>query len=109
MASRILRWLGALAGLGSAILLWFLGGVLSAPVLHGQLLHLGRAHYELIAFLSLPALVLAVLALFWVPPQTDAAAPQSKGARLRCCWSSCWWAHSYWDSPAKSHLAENMT
>lgn len=83
MASRILRWLGALAGLGSAILLWFLGGVLSAPIRHGQLLHLGRASYELIAFLFLPALVLAVLALFWVPPQTDANSPSSSGNRTR--------------------------
>jgi hypothetical protein len=83
MASRILRWLGALAGLGSAILLWFLGGVLSAPILHGRILQLSRARYELIAFLFLPALVLAVLALFWVPPQTDAADPNSRGGRQR--------------------------
>src|SRR5271157_4390469 len=83
MASRMLRWLGALAGLGSAILLWFLGGVLSAPILHGEMLHLGRARYELIAFLFLPALVLAVLALFWVPPQPSATGPSSRGSRLR--------------------------
>jgi hypothetical protein len=83
MTPRILRWLGALAGLGSAILLWFLGGVLSAPIRHGQLLHLGRASYELIAFLFLPALVLAVLALFWVPPQTEATGPVSSANRLR--------------------------
>jgi hypothetical protein len=80
MASRILRWLGALAGLGSAILLWFLGGLLAGPTRAGQLLHMGRANYELVAFLFLPALVMAVLALFWVPPQTG---PKSSGNRLR--------------------------
>jgi hypothetical protein len=83
MTSRILRWLGALAGLGSAILLWFMGGVLSAPTLHGQLLHLSRAQYELVAFLFLPALVLAVLALYWVPQQPTATGPDPKGGRLR--------------------------
>ncbi len=83
MASRILRWLGALAGLGSAILLWFLGGVLAGPTRAGQLLHMGRANYELIAFLVLPALVMAVLALFWVPPQSDATGSNFSGGRLR--------------------------
>jgi hypothetical protein len=83
MASPILRWLGALAGLGSAILLWFLGGVLSAPARQGQLLHLGRSRYELIAFLFVPALVLAVLALFWVPPQPIGLGADKKGTRLR--------------------------
>jgi hypothetical protein len=67
MTSQLSRWLGVLAGLGSAILFWFLGSVLSAPIRAGQLLYLGRARYELIAFLIVPASVLAVLALFWVP------------------------------------------
>ena len=44
MTSPILRWLGALAGLGSAILWWFLGDVLSGPFRKGQLLHLDVAH-----------------------------------------------------------------
>ena len=83
MVSPILRWLGALAGLGSAILCWFLGDVLSSPTRTGQLLHLDRTSYELIAFLLLPALVLAVLALFWVPPQTDATHPSRGASRIR--------------------------
>ena len=83
MASQFSRWLGALAGVGSAILCWFLGDVLSAPIRAGQLLHLGRARYELIAFLIVPALVLAVLALFWVPGQPDGLGPVSRASRVR--------------------------
>jgi hypothetical protein len=83
MVSPILRWLGALAGLGSAILCWFLGDVLSAPTRNGQLLRLERTSYELIAFLFLPALVLAVLALFWVPPQSDPNRPARRASGLR--------------------------
>jgi hypothetical protein len=83
MTSPILRWLGALAGLGCAILCWFLGGVLSAPMRSGQLLHLDIARYELIAFLFVPALILAVVALFWVPPRLDGQGPIPEGRRLR--------------------------
>ncbi|HEY4899773.1 MAG TPA: hypothetical protein VIH91_03025 [Terriglobales bacterium] len=83
MISPILRGLGALAGLGSAILCWFLGDVLSAPTRKGQLLHLDVAHYELIAFLLVPALVLAIVAVFWVPPRPDGQGPAPEGARLR--------------------------
>jgi hypothetical protein len=83
MISPILRWLGALAGLGSAILCWFLGDALSGPARKGQLLHLDVAHYELIAFLFVPALILAVVALFWVPPRLDGQGPTPEGARLR--------------------------
>ena len=84
MTSPLLRWLGALAGLGSAILCWFLGSVLSAPARAGQLLHLGRASYELIVFLIVPASVLAVLALFWVPghPESDGAVGRASRVRL---------------------------
>lgn len=83
MISPILRWLGALAGLGSAILFWFLGGVLSGPTRKGQLLHLDIARYELIAFLFVPALILAVVALFWVPPRLAGQGPIPEGTRLR--------------------------
>ena len=83
MISPLLRWLGALAGLGSAILCWFLGSVLAAPTRTGQLLHLGRARYELIVFLFVPASVLAVLALFWVPGHPDGIDPVRKASRLR--------------------------
>lgn len=83
MISPILRSLGALAGLGCAILCWFLGGVLSAPTRNGQLLHLDVAGYELIAFLFVPALILAVVALFWVPPRPDGQGPIPEGRRLR--------------------------
>ena len=83
MTPPLLRWLGALAGLGSAILCWFLGSVLAAPVRAGQLLHLGRARYELIVFLLVPASVLAVLALFWVPGHPDGAGAVSRASRMR--------------------------
>ena len=83
MTSQFSRWLGALAGLGSAILFWFLGSVLSAPVRAGQLLHLGRARYELIVFLIVPAAVLAVLALFWVPGHPGSISPIGRAARVR--------------------------
>jgi len=83
MTSQLSRWLGVLAGLGSAILFWFLGSVLSAPIRGGQLLHLGRARYELIAFLIVPASVLAVLALFWVPGHPDNIARVGRASRVR--------------------------
>ena len=41
------------------------------------------AHYELIAFLFVPALILAVVAVFWVPPRLDGQGPTPEGARLR--------------------------
>jgi hypothetical protein len=83
MTSPFLRWLGALAGLGSAILCWFLGSVLSAPTRAGQLLHLGRARYELIVFLMVPASVLAVLALFWVPGHPGTVSSAGRASRVR--------------------------
>ncbi len=81
--SPILRWLGALAGVGSAILCWFLGDLLSGPTRKGQLLRLDLAHYELIAFLLVPALVLAIVAVFWVPPRLSGGGPTPEGGRLR--------------------------
>jgi len=83
MTSPFSRWLGALAGVGSAILFWFLGNVLSAPIRAGQLLHLDRAHYELIVFLIVPASVLAVLALFWVPGNPDTVGAAGRPSRVR--------------------------
>jgi hypothetical protein len=83
MSSLLLRWLGALAGLGSAILCWFLGSVLSAPIRAGELLHLGRARYELITFLIVPAAVLAVLALFWAPGYSENVSPAGRASRVR--------------------------
>lgn len=84
MSSLLLRWLGALAGFGSAILCWFLGTVLSAPTRAGQLMHLGRANYELIVFLVVPASVLAVLALFWVPGHSDSrGSPVGRASGVR--------------------------
>jgi uncharacterized integral membrane protein len=83
MGSLLRRWLGALAGLGSAILCWLLGSVVSAPARSGQLLHLDRARYELMVFLIVPASVLGVLALFWVPRQADATGALRRASRLR--------------------------
>jgi hypothetical protein len=57
--------------------------VLAAPTRNGQLFHLDFAHYELIAFLFVPALILAVVALFWVPPRPDGQGPIPEGRRLR--------------------------
>lgn len=83
MTSPLVRWLGALAGLGSAILCWFLGSILSAPTRAGQLLHLGRTRYELIVFLIVPASVLAVLALFWVPGHPENIGSVGRASRVR--------------------------
>jgi hypothetical protein len=83
MSSRFSRWLGALACIGGAILFWFLGSILSVPIRAGQLLDLDRAHYELIVFLIVPASVLAVLALFWVPGHPDSIGPVGRASRVR--------------------------
>lgn len=68
MTSPILRMLGAVAGLGSAILCWFLGSTLAPPLRRGTVLSQDGSQYALLAFLFIPALILAVVALFWVPP-----------------------------------------
>ena len=79
MTSPILRLLGALAGLGSAILCWFLGGAVGGPLRQGTLFALDGAHYALLAFLLVPALILAVVALFWVPPRVSGGGPLPEG------------------------------
>jgi hypothetical protein len=83
MTSPILRLLGALAGLGSAILCWFLGSTLAAPLRQGTLLSLDGSRYALLAFLVVPALILAVVALFWVPPRVSGGGPLPEGRRWR--------------------------
>jgi hypothetical protein len=83
MTSPILRLLGALAGLGSAILCWFLGSTLAVPVRRGTLLNLDGSRYALLAFLFVPALILAVVALFWVPPRVSGGGPLPEGRRWR--------------------------
>lgn len=75
--------LGALAALGSAVLFWFLGGALSRPVRAGGMSSVDVSHYALVAFLLVPALVLAVVALFWVPPRAAGEGPSEEGKRLR--------------------------
>lgn len=79
MTSPILRLLGALAGLGSAVLCWFLGGALIGPLRQGTIFQLDGAHYALLAFLLVPALILAVVALFWVPPRISGGGPLPEG------------------------------
>lgn len=79
MTSPILRLLGALAGLGSAILCWFLGGAVAGPLRQRTLFALDGAHYALLAFLLVPALILAVVALFWVPPRVSGGGPLPEG------------------------------
>jgi hypothetical protein len=83
MTSPILRLLGALAGLGSAILWWFLGHSLAGPMRLGTLFSLDGSHYALLAFLAVPALILAVVALFWVPPRVSGEGPLPEGRRWR--------------------------
>ena len=83
MTSPILRLLGALAGLGSAVLCWFLGGALAGPLRLHTLFKLDGAHYALMAFLVVPALILAVVALFWVPPRVAGGGPLPEGRRWR--------------------------
>ena len=83
MTSPILRILGAVAGLGSAILCWFLGSTVAAPLRRGTLFSEGSSQYILLAFLSVPALILAVVALFWVPPRVSGEGPLPEGRRWR--------------------------
>jgi hypothetical protein len=83
MTSPILRALGAVAGLGSAVLCWFLGNALASPLRQGRLLTQGGAQYALLAFLFVPALIMAVVALFWVPPRVSGEGPLPEGRRWR--------------------------
>jgi hypothetical protein len=83
MVSPVLRILGAVAGFGSAVLFWFIGDALAEPVRNGQLLRLGASGYALMAFLLVPALILAVVALHWVPPRQAGQGPTAEGTRLR--------------------------
>lgn len=83
MTSPILRILGAIAGLGSAVLCWFLGSTLAAPLRRGAVFSQAGSQYILLAFLSVPALVLAVVALFWVPPRVSGGGPLPEGRRWR--------------------------
>ena len=83
MTPLILRILGAVAGLGSAVLCWFLGSTLASPLRQGRLFTQGGAQYALLAFLFVPALIMAVLALFWVPPRVSGGGPLPEGKRWR--------------------------
>jgi hypothetical protein len=83
MTPLILRLLGALAGLGSTILCWFLGKTLSTPLRQHTFFDLDRSHYALFAFLLVPALTMAVVALFWVPPRISGGGPLPEGRLWR--------------------------
>ena len=83
MTSPILRILGALAELGSAVLCWFLGSALASPLRQGRLFKQGGTQYALLAFLFVPALIMAVVALFWVPPRVAGGGPLPEGRRWR--------------------------
>jgi hypothetical protein len=83
MTPLILRILGAVAGLGSAILCWFLGSTLAPLLRRGTVFSQGGSQYALLAFLSVPALILAVVALFWVPPRVSGGGPLPEGRRWR--------------------------
>ncbi len=83
MTPLVLRFLGAVAGLGSAILFWFLGSILAPPIHQHTFFDLDGSHYALMAFLLVPALTLAVVALFWVPPRVSGEGPMPEGRRWR--------------------------
>ena len=83
MTSLLLRLLGALAGFGSAILFWFLGNTLAPTLRQHTFFDLDGSHYALMAFLLVPALTLAVVALFWVPPRIAGGGPLPEGRRWR--------------------------
>ena len=83
MTSPILRILGAIAGAGCALLCWFLGSTLASPLRQGKLFSLAAPQYALLAFLSVPALILAVVALFWVPPRVSGGGPLPEGRLWR--------------------------
>jgi len=83
MTSPILRLLGALAGVGSAILWWFLGSTLAPPMREHTLFQMTGSRLALFGFLLVPALILAVVALFWVPPRLAGGGPLPEGRRWR--------------------------
>ena len=55
---------------------------LASPLREGQLFAQSGAQYALLAFLFVPALILAVVALFWVPPRLSGGGPVTRGATL---------------------------
>src|SRR5271167_1143298 len=79
MTSPILRILGALAGVGGAILCWFLGTRLALSLRPAAGPLQSGPQYALLAFLLIPALILAVVALFWVPPRVSGGGPLPEG------------------------------
>src|SRR5271165_4990420 len=79
MTSPILRILGAVAGLGSAVLCWFLGTRLALSRRPAAIPLQSGPQYALLAFLLIPALILAVVALFWVPPRISGEGPLPEG------------------------------
>lgn len=83
MTSPILRLLGAIAGLGSATLFWFFGSRLAPAIRSRALFSLAGWEYALFAFLLVPALILAVVSLFWVPPRLEGGGPLPEGTRWR--------------------------
>lgn len=83
MTSLVLRLFGGLAGLGSAVLCWFLGDALAPPLREHRFFHMDGSHYALLAFLLVPALILAVVALFWVPPRLSGGGSLPEGRRWR--------------------------
>ena len=83
MTPLVLRFLGAVAGLGSAICFWFLASTLAPTIRQHTFFDLDGSHYALMAFLLVPALTLAVVALFWVPPRISGGESLPEGRRWR--------------------------
>jgi hypothetical protein len=57
--------------------------MLGGPLRDGRLFALPASQYALMAFLIVPALTLAVVALFWVPPRVAGQGPLPEGRRWR--------------------------
>ncbi len=62
---------------------WFFGSRLAPAFQKGILFALPGSEYALFAFLLVPALILAVVALFWVPPRVSGGGPLPEGRRWR--------------------------
>lgn len=69
--------------MGSAVLCWFLGNTLAPPLRQHTLFQINESRFALFAFLLIPALILAIVALFWVPPRVAGGGPLPEGRRWR--------------------------
>ena len=69
--------------LRTAIAIFILGSTLAPSIRQHTLFQMGGSRFALFAFLLVPALILAVVALFWVPPRVAGGGPLPEGKRWR--------------------------